>query len=452
MSDYKSINPFTNQTIAEYPTLNSAQLKAALDQNQSAYNDYTQRSLGEKNAALHRLAAIMKDEKTQAAKLLAVEMGKPIQQGIAEIEKCAWVCHYYAEKAEELLTPKATKTDAKSSYVRYAPQGAVLMIMPWNFPFWQVFRAAAPAAALGNSLLLKHAPNVQGCAELIEEWFQKADFPAHYLKNLPIPTGLVEECIAHEHVCGVSVTGSTHAGSAVASTAGKHLKKTVLELGGSNPLIVFQNADLDYAVKKAVQGRFQNTGQSCIAAKRLIIHENIAEEFTQKLKAEIEQLKIENPLNPDAYLGPMARVDLAEELEKQYDKSIEAGAIAEVPARRDAAHFTPALLSGVQPGMPAFDEETFGPLACITSFSSTRQALELAQHTPYGLGASIFCQNPTDFESLIEQLPDGAVFFNDFVKSDPRLPFGGTKNSGYGRELAHEGIYEFANIQTVYVA
>lgn len=452
MSTFKSINPFNNQTVAEYPVMSTQEKDTAIEDNQKAYITYATKSAKEKTALLNKLAEILESERNRAAKLMAMEMGKPVTQGIAEMEKCAWVCKYYAQRAGELLQPKNIETSAQKSYVRYASQGAVLMVMPWNFPFWQVFRVAAPAAALGNSLLLKHASNVQGCAKLIEEIFQKAGFPANYFKHLPVKSDAVEDVIKHPHVCGVSVTGSTRAGSAVASLAGKYLKKSVLELGGSNPFIVFQDADINDAVKKAVTGRFQNTGQSCIAAKRLIVHESIAEEFTRKLKSEVEKLKIDNPLDKDTFLGPMARVDLAEELENQYQKSVKAGATAEVEAQRSGAHFSPALLSGVKPGMPVFDEETFGPLACITIFTSQDEAVSLAKKSPYGLGASVFCENPADYEPLINQLPDGAVFFNDFVKSDPRLPFGGTKQSGYGRELSHEGFFEFANVQTVYIA
>lgn len=452
MSIFKSINPFTNKTVAEYPAINSIQLSQAVEQNESAYTEYSTKTLARRTNLLLKLAELVKKDKSRAAETAAIEMGKPVKQGLAEIEKCALVCEYYAKQAETLLSPKTIQTEAQKSYVCYASQGAVFMIMPWNFPFWQVFRVAAPAAALGNSLLLKHAPNVQGCAQLIEQWFEQAGFPANYLKNLPIDTKLVEQVIQHPNSCGVSVTGSARAGRAVAALAGKHLKKTVLELGGSNPFIVFADADVDHAVKKALTGRFQNTGQSCIAAKRLLIHESIAKEFTQKLHTEIEQLKIENPLHDKTYLGPMARVDLAEELENQYIKSIEAGAVVEIACKRNGAHFSPGLLSGVKPGMPAFDEETFGPLACITTFSTTDEAVKLAKNTPFGLGASVFCKNPADYQSLISLLPDGAVFFNDIVKSDPRMPFGGTKQSGYGRELSNEGMYEFANVQSISIA
>lgn len=451
MDVFKSINPFTQEKTGEFLGINADQINGEINLNRDAYVCYKEFIVNDKAALLSRLATELKNVKEKAALLMAREMGKPVKQGIAEIEKCAWLCEYYAKEVAVLSEPRVIVSDASNSFVRASPQGAVFMIMPWNYPFWQVFRVAAPSAALGNSLMLKHAPNVQGCAKLIEEIFVKSGFPKHYFKNLPIDTKHTEEVIAHPHICGVSVTGSTKAGRAVAALAGKHLKKTVLELGGSNPFIVLPDADLNDAVDKAVTGRFQNTGQSCIAAKRILVHEKIEKSFTKLLKQKVEPFQVGNPELKDTFIGPMARVDLAVELYSQYQKSIEQGATVQVPAKLTGAKFSPGVLCNVKPGMPAFDEETFGPLACITTFSTIDEAVNLANQSPYGLGVSIFCAYPEEHQHLTTQIQDGAVFFNEIVKSDPRLPFGGTKHSGYGRELSSNGYYEFANIQTVYI-
>ena len=378
-------------------------------------------------------------------------MGKPISQAIAEVEKCAWVCEYYAENAKDQLQNEIIKTDAYKSYVSYEPLGVVLAVMPWNYPFWQVFRFAAPALMAGNIGVLKHASNVFGCALNIEKVFKGAGFPEHCFTTLLIGSDAMEDVIENEKVKAVTLTGSGPAGASVASIAGKNIKKTVLELGGSNALVVLKDCDMEKTVDICVQARYQNTGQSCIAGKRLIVDETIAEQFVQKLVLKVRELKSGDPMDEDTYIGTMAREDLAEDLEKQVNDSVNAGAKLILGGKREYAYFEPTILTNVTQEMPAFNQETFGPLLSVTTFKTVEEAIELSNNSQFGLGVSIFTKNIEEAEKLAFQFDEGAVFINELVKSDPRLPFGGVKMSGYGRELSEHGIREFVNRKTVYI-
>jgi succinate-semialdehyde dehydrogenase/glutarate-semialdehyde dehydrogenase len=400
---------------------------------------------------MRSVAKGLREQKDKYAKTMTLEMGKPIAQAKAEIDKCAWLCEYYADTAEQHLTSKIIKTDAAKSYVNYEPIGVVLAVMPWNYPFWQVFRFIVPALMAGNVGVLKHASNVMGCAEHIEAVFINAGFPKHCFQNLPISSSKVEAIIRHKHIKAVTLTGSKPAGSMVASVAGEEIKKSVLELGGSNALVVFKDAEIDNTVATCVQARFQNTGQSCIAGKRLLLHKSIEEEFLDKLKKEVIALKSGNPLEQDTYIGTMAREDLAEELEEQLKASVKEGAKILIGGKRTNAYFEPTIVTNVTPEMSIFKEETFGPVLSVTTFNTDEEAVDLVNQSDFGLGVSIFTENDSKIEKLIPLFEDGAVFVNELVKSDPRLPFGGTKISGYGRELSEDGIKEFVNKKTVYI-
>lgn len=451
MTYLKSINPYTLQEINRYPVLDNKALEKRLARAEKAFVAYRKVSLAQRAAQLRQLAELLRREAPEQAPLLTREMGKPLAEARAEIEKCAWLCDYYAEQGEAFLQEQEIKTDAHYSAVRYRPIGAVLAIMPWNFPFWQVFRFAVPALMLGNAGLLKHAPNVQGCAEAIEKLILKAGFPEGILQNLPITTGQVESVIADQRVQGVTLTGSEQAGKAVAQQAGAHLKKTVLELGGSNAMVILKDAHLDKAITLAVKARMMNNAQSCIAAKRFIVTGHRAAAFAERLKEKLEKLPMGDPMLENTAVGPLARVDLAEKLEQQVQQSLAAGAKLITGGRRQEAFYEPTILTEVKPGMPAFNEELFGPVAAVISAESEAEAMHLAAATKYGLGLSIITPDMERAQKLSTHVPDGAVFINELVKSDPRLPFGGTKNSGYGRELAREGLLEFANRQTYYL-
>jgi succinate-semialdehyde dehydrogenase/glutarate-semialdehyde dehydrogenase len=382
-------------------------------------------------------------------------MGKPLKEGIAEIEKCAWVCDYYAEHAESFLAKETIETDASSSYITYNPLGVVLAVMPWNFPYWQVLRFAAPALMAGNVGLLKHASNVPGCAESIEQLFIEAGFPVGCFTNLLIETEQVKTVIEHPHVKAATLTGSERAGKAVASQAGAQIKKTVLELGGSDAYLILEDADLDHAAKVCAQSRLLNTGQSCIGAKRFVVVESVYDAFLKKFKTLLENAKMGDPLEDDTDVGPMARKDLRDTLHQQVTDSIEKGAacilggtIPEGPG----AFYPPTILTNIQPGMPAYHEELFGPVASVFKVKDEAEAIRIANDSDFGLGAAVFTQDKKRGERIAaEKLEAGSCFVNGLVKSDPRLPFGGIKISGYGRELSHLGIREFVNVKTVWV-
>ena len=446
-----SQNPYTGETLKEHREFSSEDISNALEKADSQFKEWKGTSFSHRSKLMLKAAEELKKNKQEYAETITREMGKPITQSIAEVEKCAWVCEYYAERAEKQLASEKIDTDAKESYVNYSPLGVVLAIMPWNYPFWQVFRFAAPALMAGNVGVLKHASNTMMCGEKIEQVFLRAGFPEGCFQNLLIGSKKVEEVLVDERVKAVTLTGSGGAGGAVASTAGKHIKKSVLELGGSNALVVFEDADLKEALDTAVQARFQNTGQSCIAGKRLLLHKNIAGEFTSRFVEKVKALKAGDPMEEETYIGVQAREDLAKDVEMQVNESVKMGAKILTGGVRKKAFFAPTVLDKVTTEMPMFNEETFGPAIGITTFETEEDALKLINKTQFGLGVSLFTQDHERVKRLIPQIEDGAVFVNELVKSDPRLPFGGTKKSGYGRELSQFGIREFVNIQTVYI-
>ncbi|WP_395654360.1 NAD-dependent succinate-semialdehyde dehydrogenase [Flavobacterium sp.] len=408
-------------------------------------------SIQKRISFLPQLAQLLLENKEEYATCITTEMHKPISQAITEVEKCALFCNYYYENAESFLSTKNIKTEATESFVTYEPLGVILGVMPWNFPFWQVFRFAVPTIIAGNTVVVKHASNVPKSANLIQEIFEKAGFPKGCYQDLPISSSEVANIIANPIIKAVSLTGSEQAGIAVATEAGKHLKKCVLELGGSNAFIVLEDANLEKAVAIAVTARMQNAGQSCIAAKRFLVHEKIVEEFVSKFEIAIQNLKTGNPLDKETQIGSLARVDLAEELEIQVKKSIQMGAKLIVGGNRKDAFYEPTILTEVTIEMPVFKEETFGPVAAIITFNTLEEAIQLTNQSEFGLGVSVFTQDIDFIKTKISDFNEGAVFINEMVKSDPRLPFGGIKKSGYGRELAEEGVKEFVNIKTVVI-
>ncbi|MDR9374382.1 MAG: NAD-dependent succinate-semialdehyde dehydrogenase [Schleiferiaceae bacterium] len=450
MESLKSINPYTQEEIAHYEPLSEAAWRQRVAASETCFADYQHSSWSDRSLYLKRLAQLLESEGAEHAPLLSREMGKPVREARAELEKCAWVCRYYAEEGPRHLAGRTERTEAESSYVRYDPLGPILAIMPWNYPFWQVFRFAAPALMAGNVALLKHAPNVQGCAHLLEALFRKAGFPEGAFQNLALRQDQVAQVLAEPAVKAVSLTGSVGAGRAVAAEAGKHLKPTVLELGGSNAFILFPDADLAQAADLAVDARMKNNAQSCIAAKRFIVPEGRASDFAEAMVERLQKLKKGNPLEESTDLGPLARVDLAKNLEDQVIRSQQAGAHLYWGGGREGAFYHPAVLTGVRPGMPAFEEELFGPVVAIMEAPDVDQAIALSNKSVYGLGVSLITRAPQVAEKYVPLIEDGAVFINEAVKSDPRLPFGGTKQSGYGRELSREGIRAFCNVKTVY--
>jgi succinate-semialdehyde dehydrogenase / glutarate-semialdehyde dehydrogenase len=451
---FHSINPADGTVFSSTNSWNEAQLETALSSCASARAAWANTPANERNELLRRAAGILRDLREEFATLVSREMGKLIKESRAEIEKCAWACEFYADSADHFLADEHIATDATRSYVTYQPLGTVLAIMPWNFPFWQVFRFAAPALAAGNTVALKHAANVPLCAQAIEGIFEKAGAPAGLFRTLMIGAQQVAGVIADRRIQAVTLTGSTAAGQAVAAAAGSHLKKSVLELGGSDPFIVLEDADLDHTTDGAVTSRFLNAGQSCIAAKRFIVVDSIATAFVALLKEKVDALTTGNPLDERTTLAPLARLDLRETLHKQVLASIGSGASAVagcVPISGPGAFYNASILDHVRPGMPAYDEEVFGPVACIVRVRDENEALSVANDSRFGLGASIWTKDQEHGEKLARTIEAGACFVNGIVKSDPRLPFGGIKSSGYGRELSHHGIREFLNIKTLWV-
>ena len=426
-------------------------MKLILQKANTTLGHWKAKKINDRLVFLPNLAILLLENKEEYARVITSEMHKPISQAIAEIEKCALLCNYYYENAENFLTPKNIKTEASESFITYEPLGVILGVMPWNFPFWQVFRFAVPTLIAGNTVVVKHASNVTKSAELIQVIFEQAGFPKGCYQNLPISSNEVANVIANPIIKAVSLTGSEQAGIAVATEAGKQLKKCVLELGGSNAFIILEDANLDKAVATAVNARMQNAGQSCIAAKRFLVHENIAKEFVDKFKIALQNLKTGNPLDKETQIGSLARVDLAKELEKQVQQSIQMGAQLILGGKRNNAFYEPTILTNVTSQMLVFHEETFGPVAAITTFKTIEEAIALSNESQFGLGVSIFTQDLDFIKTKISAFNEGAVFINEMVKSDPRLPFGGIKKSGYGRELSEEGIKEFVNIKTIVI-
>ena len=450
----ESINPATNEKLKTFETLSLKEAKKEVKKADEAYRRWRVLSFTERSQFMKKAAGVLRAKKEEFAKLMVLEMGKPIREAMAETEKCVWACEFYAENAEKFLQEEYVETDASKSYVRFDPLGVILAVMPWNFPFWQVFRFAAPSLMAGNTAVLKHASNVPQCALAVESVFQEAGFPDHVFKTLLIDSKTALKLVAMTEIKAVTLTGSEKAGKQLASQAGKHLKKCVLELGGSDPFIVLEDADLDLAAKNAVASRMLNNGQSCIAAKRFIVHEAIADAFTKKFKEELEKLNVGNPMEKDTNVGPLARMDLRDALADQVKRAVAKG--AEVITGGNAidgngCFYHPTILSNIKQGNPVFDEETFGPVAAIIHFKEDKWAIKLANKSRYGLGASIWTKDTEKAEQFAKAIESGAVFINGFVKSDPRLPFGGIKQSGYGRELSSYGIKEFVNIKTVWI-
>ncbi len=450
----KSINPATGELIGDYSEHTDGEIAERLAMAERAFAEWRRLSFAVRATLIRRAAEILRAKREEYARLITTEMGKTIGSAEAEIDKCAWGCEFYAEHAEQYLADEIVATDARKSFVRFEPLGAVLAVMPWNFPFWQLFRFAAPALMAGNVVLLKHAANVPGCALAIEDVFRLAGLPAGAMSTLLISSQRVASVIEHRAVRAVSLTGSDKAGESVAAIAGKQLKKAVLELGGSDPFVVLADADPLVAANEAVRGRTVNNGQSCIAAKRFIVEEPIADRFEQAFAERMQKLKVGDPLDRATEVGPLAREDLLLSLDDQVRRTVDAGARLLTGGKRTGgrgAFYLPTVIAGVEPGMAAFDEETFGPVAAITRASNVSRAIELANQTPFGLAASIWTSDLARGEELAAEIESGAVFVNEVSKSDPRLPFGGIKRSGYGRELAEFGIREFVNIKTVWI-
>ena len=450
-----SINPANNKKINSYEEISKDSINQIIDSSFNTFLEWRNKSFSYRAKKMRHLAELLKQKKDLLGLLMTKEMGKPIKQSIAEAEKCAWVCEYYADNAEKFLSQKEIPTGSTKSFISFQPIGIVLAIMPWNFPFWQVFRFASPALMAGNVGILKHASNVQGCAIEIEKLFLEAGFPKFAFSNLVIGSKKVSNVIKNSKISAVTLTGSTPAGKSVASLAGSLLKKTVLELGGNDPYVILEDADLDNAVKSCIAGRMLNAGQSCIAAKRFIVVQSSLKEFIDKVHNEIKKMKMGDPINPDINIGPMVNNIARDELHQQVLISIEKGAKllfgGKIP-QLDGAFYPPTLLVDVEPGMPAFDDELFGPVAVVISAKDQSHAIELANKTNFGLGAAIFTRDLDKGENIAtKELEAGSCFVNDFVKSDPRLQFGGIKDSVYGRELSEFGIQEFVNIKSVVV-
>ncbi|MGC8723762.1 MAG: NAD-dependent succinate-semialdehyde dehydrogenase [Acidobacteriota bacterium] len=451
----RAVNPATEEPVRELPDHNLAQVDEKLDLAAETFYFWRRTSFSERASLMKAAARRLRDGKGPYAALMTQEMGKTITAAEAEVEKCAWVCDFYADNAERFLAPEPVKTDAARSLVRFDPLGSVLAVMPWNFPFWQVFRFAAPALMAGNVGLLKHASNVPGCALAIEEVFRAAGFPMGTFQTLLVGSRIVEGIIRHPAVRAVTLTGSDPAGVVVASQAGAALKKTVLELGGSDPFIVLRDADVEAAARSAATARTINNGQSCIAAKRFIVEEAVADRFESALVSAMAALKVGDPMDRSTDVGPLARADLREELQGQVDRTVAAGAhlaLGGRPMEGRGYFYPPTVLTGVEPGMAAFEEETFGPVAAVVRAQDAEHAIVLANASPFGLGACLWTADTDRGAALAAEVEAGAVFVNGIVKSDPRLPFGGVKRSGYGRELAAFGIREFVNIKSVWIA
>ncbi len=446
-----TIDPYNNTELKEYHLHSKKDIDRILKTSNDRQKEWKKVSIKKRCELILNLAQVLEENKNEYAELMTLEMGKPIKQSIAEIEKCETLCDFYAINAESFLADELIETDADESFISFDPLGCILGIMPWNYPFWQVMRFAIPTLTSGNTVILKHASNVAGCSLLIEELFIKAGFPIGCFQTILADHNQIEEVIENDIVKAVSLTGSENAGKAIAAIAGKNLKKCVLELGGNNACIVLDDADLDAHFDTLFNARMQNTGQSCIAAKRFIVTQGIYDDFMKRFVSKTKSLKFGNPLDESTEIGTLARADLAENLKKQVDKSIELGAKLIAGNTKDKAYFEPTILENVDPGMPVFDDETFGPVAAITRAKDTKDAFNLASNTTYGLGTMVFTKNTENAQKYIDDIHDGAYFINDLVKSDARLPFGGTKNSGYGRELSKEGIHEFVNIKTVYI-
>jgi succinate-semialdehyde dehydrogenase/glutarate-semialdehyde dehydrogenase len=451
----ESVNPATGEVVAEYEGHGTEEVEERLARAAATFEEWSARPMSERASLLADAAGVLRENADEYAETMTTEMGKPIVQARAEVEKCAWVCEFYAEHAGEFLAEEVMASEpGVRAKVRFEPFGPVLAVMPWNFPFWQVFRFAAPGLAAGNVGLLKHASNVPGCALAIEEVFREAGYPEGAFSALLVGSDSVDGIIGDDRVRAATLTGSDRAGRAVGEVAGRNLKKTVLELGGSDPFVVLNDADLDAATETGAWARNQNGGQSCIAAKRFIVHEAVYDEFVDRFVSEVESLTVGDPTEEDTDLGPQARENLMDDLHEQVAASVEAGATVLTggePMDRDGAFYPPTVLADVPEGCPADTEEVFGPVAAVFEVPDEAAAVEKANDTRFGLGASVWTDDRDRGERLAREIDAGCVFVNELVKSDPRLPFGGVKDSGYGRELSRMGIREFVNRKTVWV-
>ena len=449
-----SINPATDETTRTYDEMPPAEVDRAIEAAHAAFREWRGTSFAERAERLRAAARLLRERRQAYAELMTREMGKVLAGGLSEVDKCAWVCDFYAEQAAAFLAPEPVATDASRSFVAFEPLGVVLAVMPWNFPFWQVFRFAAPALMAGNAGVLKHASNVPGCALAIEEVLRDAGLPAGLFRALLVPSRDVARAIEHPRVVAVTLTGSTPAGREVAGKAGSLIKKTVLELGGSDPYLILEDADLDRAVATCVESRLINSGQSCIAAKRFVIPRRLADDIERRFVAAMRAKVVGDPMREGTHVGPLARRDLRDQLHAQVEASRRAGARCllggEIP-EGPGAFYPPTVLAGVGPGMPAYDEELFGPVAALIAVDSEEEAIRVANDSIFGLGAAVFTRDSRRGEAVACRLEAGSCFVNDLVRSDPRLPFGGIKQSGYGRELGPFGIREFVNVKTVYV-
>ena len=451
---YASIDPATGRLIRSFDSWDAARLEQVLGQAHRAQQAWKQVPFAQRAEVLRRAGQRLLVQRDRYAAFITQEMGKPLREARAEVEKCATVCDYYAQHGEEFLRSEMVASDAGKSYIAHQPLGVVFAIMPWNFPFWQVFRAAAPALMAGNALALKHAPNVPQCALAIEEIFRDSGLPQGVFGNLRIEVELAAEAIASPHVHAVTLTGSEGAGRKVAALAGQHLKKCVLELGGSDPFIVLRDADMEHTVNMAVASRFLNSGQSCIAAKRFILVPEIADEFVELFKARVEALRVGDPMDEATQIGPMARLDLRDGLHEQVRDSIALGAVAVTgcqPGEGAGFFYRPSILDRVTPATRAFHEELFGPVAIVIRAEGENDAISIANESRFGLGSSLWSRDAARAEQLAERIEAGCSFINGMVKSDPRLPFGGVKASGFGRELSRLGMLEFVNAKTVWI-
>jgi len=451
----KSINPYNGALIREYREHDEKEILEAIDASWQAFLKFREMDIRDKSSLMHNVAGVLKNEVDKYAEIITLEMGKTIRESRAEVEKCAWVSSYYADHAERFLSPEVAESDASQSYVRFDPIGPVLAVMPWNFPFWQVYRFAAPALMAGNTAVLKLASNVPGCSLAIENIFREAGFPKHVFQSILVPSSRVETIIRHKRIKAVTLTGSEPAGRSVASVAGDEIKKSVLELGGSDPFIVLEDADLEKCSRTAVQARMINAGQSCIAAKRFIVVQSVLEEFEKRQFDLISKLKTGNPMDENVDVGPLARPDLVEELDRLVQQSVQAGArllFGGKPGNGKGSFYSPTLLTDVKKGMPVYEEETFGPVTAIIPAEDEYEAISIANDSNFGLSSSLWTNNIEKGKTLARQLETGAVFINGMSKSDPRLPFGGIKRSGYGRELSAYGIKEFVNIKSVWIS
>lgn len=454
MQSITSINPANNQVLETYPLLNREEVLSAIDRAHEQYQVYRKSTIESRSQKMCRVADILLENVEDLALLMTQEMGKTLSSAKAEVEKCAWVCRYYAEHADRFLADEWVETDASKSYISYQPLGVLLAVMPWNYPLWQVFRFAAPALMAGNAVLLKHASNVPGCALAIAQIFKDAGFHQHLFQSLIIKSDLVSDIIAHPKVMAATLTGSNAAGSAVGALAGQHIKKTVLELGGNDPYIILHDADLAHAAQQCAQSRLLNAGQSCIGAKRFIVVDAVYDQFLQLFMDEMKRAIMGDPMQK-VDLGPLARTDLRDEVHEQVKDSVSAGAqllLGGYIPDMAGAYYPPTILSAVAPGMPAYDAEIFGPVAAVIRVKDEQEAIRVANDSIYGLGSCVFTHDLERGERIArEEIQAGCCFVNQFTKSDPRLPFGGIKQSGYGRELSLYGIRTFVNVKTVYV-